>query len=98
MKRGRQHHVGHHVERARQVLVEHPRVDRGGLLAGAGVELGAHRVEELVDLRRGVARRAAEQHVLEQVRQAGLGSSVSPREPVPDQKPRAADRTEGMAP
>ena len=50
------HHVGHHVERARQVLVEHPRVDGGRLLVGARVELGAHRVEQLVDLGRGVAR------------------------------------------
>ena len=36
----------------RQVLVEHPRVDGGALLVGAGVELGAHAVEQLVDLRR----------------------------------------------
>ena len=53
--------------------VEHARVDRGGLLAGARVELGAHRVEDLVDLQRAVARGAAEEHVLDQVRQAGLG-------------------------
>ena len=64
------HHVGHHVEGRRQVLVEHPRVDRGALLVGAGVELGAHAVEELVDLRRGVAVGAAEQQVLEEVREA----------------------------
>ena len=56
-----------------EVHVEHARVDRRGLLAGARVELGAHAVEDLVDLQRAVARRAAEQHVLEQVRQAGLG-------------------------
>ena len=65
-------HVGDHVERARQVLVEHPRVDRGALLVGAGVELGAHRVEQLVDLGRRVAVGALEQHVLEEVREPGL--------------------------
>ena len=42
-----------------------------------------------------VARRAAEEHVLEQVREPGLGV-VSTREPVPIQKPSAADRTESM--
>ena len=52
LERGAPHHVGHHVEGRRQVLVEHPRVDRGALLVGAGVELGAHAVEELVDLGR----------------------------------------------
>ena len=44
------HHVGDHVERAREVLVEHPRVDRRALLVGPRVELGAHPVEQLVDL------------------------------------------------
>ena len=73
------HHVGHHVERRRQVLVEHPRVDRGALLVGAGVELGAHAVEQLVDLRRRVAVGAAEQQVLEEVREAGLGHRLTAR-------------------
>ena len=72
-------HVGHDVERHRQVLVEHPRVDGGALLVRAGVELGAHAVEQLVDLGRPVARRAAEQHVLEEVREAGLGLRLPPR-------------------
>ena len=47
---GPQHHVGHHVERALEVLVEETRVDRGRLLAGARVHLGPHAVEDLVDL------------------------------------------------
>ena len=54
------------------VLVDHPRVHRGRLLAGAGVELGAHRVEDLVDLERAVLLGALEQQVLEQVRQPRL--------------------------
>ena len=73
------HHVGHHVEGRRQVLVEHPRVDRGALLVGAGVELGAHAVEELVDLGRRVAVGAAEQQVLEEVREAGLPHRLTAR-------------------
>ena len=89
-------HVGHHLERARHVLVEHPRVDGGALLVRAGVELGAHRVEQLVDLRGREAVRAAEQQVLEEVREARTRRRVSPREPVATKKPRAADRTELM--
>ena len=73
------HHVGHHVEGARQVLVEHPRVDGGALLVGAGVQLRAHRVEQLVDLGRRVAVGAAEQQVLEEVREPGLGRRLAAR-------------------
>ena len=62
-----------------EVLVEHPRVDRGGLLVGAGVELGAHAVEQLVDLRRGEAVGAAEQQVLEEVREPGLVGGLAAR-------------------
>jgi hypothetical protein len=50
LERGAPHHVGHHIEGRGQVLIEHPRVDRGALLVGSGVELGAHAVEELIDL------------------------------------------------
>ena len=78
-ERGPPDHVGHHVEGARQVLVEHPRVDRRGLLVGAGVELGAHAVEQLVDLRRGEAVGAAEQQVLEEVREPGLVGRLAAR-------------------
>ena len=72
-------HVGDDVERARQMLVEHPRVDRRALLVGAGVELGAHPVEELVDLRGPVALGAAEQHVLEEVGQPRLLGPLAAR-------------------
>ena len=72
VERRAEHHVGHHVERLGEVLVDHAGVDRGRLLAGAGVELGAHRVEDLVDLERLVLRGALEQQVLEQVREPGL--------------------------
>jgi len=61
------------------VLVEHPRVDRRRLLVGAGVELGAHAVEELVDLGGGEAVGAAEQQVLEEVREPGLFGGLATR-------------------
>jgi len=61
------HHVAHDLERPRQVAIENTRVDRRRLLVGAGVDVGAHRVEDLVDLLRAEARAAAEKHVLEQV-------------------------------
>ena len=72
-------HVGHRVERLGQMDVEHAGVQRGRLLAGARVELGAHRVEELVDLQRAVALRAPEEHVLDEVRQAGVGRVLGGR-------------------
>ena len=65
-------HVAHHVERALEVPVEHARVQRGRFLVGPRVDLGAHRVEDLVDLLRSEALGAAEEHVLEQVRDARL--------------------------
>ena len=80
-------HVGHHVEGLLEVDVEDARVDRRGLLARPGVELGPHRVEELVDLQRRVAGAAAEEHVLDEVRQAGLGLILGGRaraDPVPE--------------
>ena len=43
-------HVGHHVERLRKVLLNHTREDGRRLLAGAGVQLGTHAVEDLIDL------------------------------------------------
>src|SRR5207253_10359413 len=70
--RGPEHHVGHHVERALEVLVEEARVDRRRLLAGPRVDLRAHAVEDLVDLRRAEAVRALEEQVLEEVRDAGF--------------------------
>ena len=55
-----------------EMAIEDARVDRRRLLAGAGVELGAHRVEDLVDLQGAEALGAAEEQVLEQVREPGL--------------------------
>ena len=82
LHRRRGDHLRHHVEGALEMLVEHARVERGHLLAGAGVQLGAHRVEDLVDLLGAVAIGAAEQHVLEQVREA-LGARAG-ADPEPD--------------
>ena len=45
-------HVGHHVEGDVDVVVGDARVDDGRLARGGGVELPAHRVEQLGDLRR----------------------------------------------
>jgi len=73
------HHVRDDVERRRQVLVDDAGVDRRRLLARARVELGPHGVEDLVDLQRAVAVRAPEEHVLDQVRQAGLGDGLRRR-------------------
>ena len=88
-------HVGHHVQRPLEVHVEHARVDRRRLLAGPRVELRAHAVEDLVDLHRLEARRPAEQHVLDQVGQAGLGLRLADG-PVPIQNPSATERTRGI--
>jgi hypothetical protein len=49
------------------MLVDHPSVDRRRLLAGAGIQLGAHPVEDLVDLERGVLLGPLEEQMLEQV-------------------------------
>jgi hypothetical protein len=78
-ERGPEDHVGHHVEGIDEMLVDDPRVDRRGLLAGAGVQLGAHAVEDLIDLQRLVLGRALEQQVLQQVRQSRLGLGLIPR-------------------
>ena len=76
---GAQHHVLQHVERAVEVAVQKPRVDRRGLLARAGVDLGAHRVEGLVDLQRAEPVGALEQQVLEEVREPRLGGALVTR-------------------
>ena len=94
-KRGLPDHVAHHLEGALEVAVEHARVQRGRLLVGAGVDLGAHRVEDLVDLLRAEALGAAEQHVLEQVRDARLALVARRPSRSPIQKPSATERTLG---
>ena len=67
-----QQHVAHHLERALEVLVEEVGVQDRRLLAGGCVHLRAEAVELLRDLLGGQLRRALEQHVLEEVRDAGL--------------------------
>ena len=94
---GPQHHVLEHVERALQVHVEEARVDRGGLLAGAGVDLRPHRVEQLVDLERAEAVRALEQEVLQEMRDARLLVASRRGLPVRIQNPSAIERAEGTA-
>ena len=87
----REHHVLHRVECLLELPVRHARVEDGGLARGGGVQLTAHRVEQLGDLLRAVARRALEQQVLDEVRHARAGARLV-REPVAIQSPSATDR------
>jgi hypothetical protein len=75
-ERRREDHVGHHVERPLQVLVGDARVEQRRLARGRGVQLAAQLVEDLGDLLRGVPRRAAEEQVLDEVRDAGLAGRL----------------------
>ena len=63
-------HVRHHVERALEPVVGDACVDDGRLTRGRGVQLAAELVEDLRDLLRRVARRALEEQVLDEVRDA----------------------------
>ena len=72
-------HVGHDVERGLQALVRHARVDDRRLPRGGGVQLAAELVEELRDLLRRVARRALEEQVLDEVRDARAALGLVPR-------------------
>lgn len=60
-------HVGHDRERLVEMLVQEARVDERVLLGGGGVELAAHLVERTGDIEGGVAPRAFEDEVLDQV-------------------------------
>ena len=64
-------HVAHHVERGLEPLVGHSRVHDGRLARRRCVQLAAELVEELGDLLGRVARRALEEEVLDEVRDAG---------------------------
>src|SRR5207245_503558 len=68
--------VGEHIERARQIGVEHARVKRRGVTRGVGVERAAARLEGEGDLLGGAARGPLELHVLEQVGHAHLGARL----------------------
>ena len=72
-------HVGHDVDRLVEVVVGDPRIDDRVLARGGGVQLAAHRVEDLGDLLRGVALRALEEQVLDEVRDAGALVPLVPR-------------------
>ena len=63
-----QHQVGEHVERDRQVLVEHLRVEAGHFLGREGVEHPAHRVHRLRDFFGRALLGALEDHVLDEMR------------------------------
>ncbi len=75
----RAEHVRHHVERDRQVVVEHARVDERRVLRGRRVQLGAELVEQLGDRGRVVPGAALEQHVLDEVREPALVAALVAR-------------------
>ena len=56
LERGREDHVEHRVERLLEPPIRDARVDDGRLARRRGVDLAAHRVEELGDVLRAVAR------------------------------------------
>ncbi len=69
-ERRREDHVGHDVDRRVEVRVRHARVDHRVLARRCGVQLAAEPVERLGDLLRGVRRRALEEQVLDEMRDA----------------------------
>ena len=72
-------HVRHRVERLLEVVVGNARVDDGRLARGRGVQLAAHRVEQLRDVLRAVAGRALEEQVLDEVGDARLRARLVAR-------------------
>jgi hypothetical protein len=79
--------IGEDVDGDRQVLVEHLHVVARVLLGGERVELAADRVHFLGDAFGGPPVGALEQHVLDEVRDAGVSLGLvagSAREPDPD--------------
>ena len=97
MRAGREDHVGHHVERDVDVVVGHARVDDGRLARRGGVELAAHRVEQLGDLHGVEPLRALEQQVLDEVRDAGLGDRLVARAGAdPEADRRRADALDAL--
>ena len=84
--------VGEDVDGERQMLVEHLDVVARVFLRGERVELAADRIDRLRDVFRRPARRALEEHVLDEVRDAAaLGRFVAR----PARQPHAdADRTD----
>jgi hypothetical protein len=91
-------HLGEEPECLLRVLVEEAGVQVRGLLAGRRVRGGAHAIEQLRDLDRGVALRALEKQVLEEVRDARLlGALVARARPHPEPQRHRAHRGHRLA-
>ena len=73
------HHVRHDVERGLQPFVRDAGVDDGRLSRGRRVQLPTELVEDLGDLLRRVARRALEEQVLDEMRDACASFRLVPR-------------------
>jgi hypothetical protein len=80
------HQIGEHVHGERQVLVEHLDVIPRIFLRGERVELAADRVHLLRDVLGGAGGRALEQHVLDEVGDAGMRERLVTR---PARQPHA---------
>ena len=71
-------HVRHDVERALEPVVRDSGVENGRLPRGRRVQLSSELVEDLRDLLRRVARRALEEQVLDEVRDARARDGLVP--------------------
>ena len=78
-------------------VVGDARVDDRRLARRRRVQLAAELVEDLGDLLRRVARRALEEQVLDEVRDARRARPARPASPSPIQNPSATERTPGSA-
>jgi hypothetical protein len=67
-----QEHIGEHVDRERNVMVDHLSVIAGRFLIGKGVEVTTHPIHRLRDLARAPPLRSLEEHVFDQMRDAAL--------------------------
>jgi hypothetical protein len=73
-----QHHIAEHIDRYRQMLIQHFNVEADRFLAGKGVHIAADRVDLAGNVLRCPVARPLEHHVLDEVRDA-----VDPRVFVP---------------
>ena len=74
-----QDQIGEHVERQRQVLVEHLGTEANHFLGGEGVQVAADRVHLAGDLLRGAARGAFKDHVLNEMGDAAQPGGFASR-------------------
>ena len=79
VERGAQEQIGQHVDGAGQMLVEHLDVVARALLRRESVEMAPDRVDLLRDVLRRPGRRALEEHVLDEVRDARVRRALVPR-------------------